>query len=179
MTKRTLTSLTVFALSATLVLAATPTFLKLTVQEKGYQEPNVKINVPLSLLDAVSDAITDDSVLEIDKTLDKVAKEGIDLRKLWDGVKKLGPTDFVEITKDGEYVKVWKDRKAFRLTVTEQGQKDPKVLVTLPLKIVEQVVGDGTKPITLKGILQAIRKAGPMQFVEVHDQGQHVKIWIE
>lgn len=170
------------AVAPVLSLAAEPTFLKLSVQEKGYTEPNVKVNVPLALLDAIADAIKEDTLKlhEIDVALDEVKKEqGIDLPKLWEGIKKLGPTDFIEVVDEKEHVKVWKDTKDFKITVTEKGQKDPKVLVTMPLGIVEGIIGDGTKPITLKGIIAELRKVGPMQFVEIHDEGDHVRIWLE
>ena len=163
----------------TLAVAGDPAFLHLTVQEKGYNEPNVKVNIPLSLIDVVADAIKDDDVVKIDGVLDDIEREGIDIRKLWTGLKDLGPTDFIEIENEDDHVKVWKDREAFRITITEKGQSEPKVLVTFPLAIVESVIGDGSQPITLKGIVAQLKKAGPMQFVEIHDEGEHVRIWLE
>lgn len=162
-------------------LAADPAFLKVTVQERGYTEPNVKINIPLSLIEVVADAIKEGEgeLVDIDAVIDEVEREGVDVRKLWEGVKELGPTDFIEVQDEKEYVKVWKDRDSFRVTVTEEGQTEPTVLITFPLAIIDNILGDGTQPVTLKGIVAALKDAGPMQFVEVHDHGEHVRIWLE
>ncbi|MFN7975333.1 MAG: hypothetical protein U0166_23765 [Acidobacteriota bacterium] len=164
--------------AASLAVAAEPGWLKLTVQEKGYTEPNVKVNIPLSLLDVIADAVNTED-LKVDLALDEIKKEGVDIKKLWDGVKNLGPTDFIEIDDKDEHVKVWKDAKDFKITVTKKGSPEPEVLVTFPTAIVDSVVGDGTQPITFKRIVLELKKAGPMQFVEVHDDDEHVKIWIE
>ena len=170
------------ALVSAVAFSAEPTFLKLTVQEKGYTQPNVKVNIPLSLIEVVADAINEETLNlgEIDAAFVELKqKDGIDIRKLWDGIKKLGPTDFIEVENEKEHVKVWKDSKDFRITVTEKGMKEPNVLVTMPLSIVESVIGDGTKPVTLKGIIAELKKTAPLSLVEVHDQDEHVKIWLE
>ena len=176
---KTKTALILILLFPALSMAGDPIFLKLTVQEKGYTEPNVKVNIPLSLIEVVADAINEEELVDMEEILAEINHEGVDLRKLWEGVKQLGPTDFVEIKDHGEHVKVWKDHDSFRITVTDDGSSEPKVLVTFPLMIVDTILGDGTRPITLDNIVKALKQAGPMQFVEVHDNGEHVKIWLE
>lgn len=160
-------------------MAGQPTFLKMTVQEKGYTEPNVKINLPLSLIEAVADSIKDEQIAGVDKVLMDIKTDGVDLVKLWQNVKKLGPTDFVEVEDEKEHVKVWKDHEAFRITVTDKGQSEPKVMIMFPLAIVDSIFGDGTKPVTLRSIVDALKSAGPMEFVEVKDGGDAVRIWLE
>ena len=61
----------------------------------------MSVNVPMALADLVFDSLPD-------VARDELRKEGIDAEKFWTRLRKLGPTEIVEIKGDeGELIKIW------------------------------------------------------------------------
>lgn len=80
-----------------------------------------------------------------------------------------------------------KEVKWFKVLVTEDG-KD-KVRVTLPISLVEAFVkcaddkhmhfDRGDCDIDFEELLAELKKVGPMAIVEIYDEGETVKVWLE
>ncbi len=80
-----------------------------------------------------------------------------------------------------------KEVKWFKVLVTEDG-KD-KVRVTLPISLVEAFVkcaddkhmnfDHGDCDIDFEELLAELKKVGPMAIVEIYDEGETVKVWLE
>jgi hypothetical protein len=76
-------------------------WFRLRIYDRGSAEPTVSINIPMALADLVFDSLPD-------VARDELRKEGIDAEKFWVRLKKLGPTEIVEIKgDDGELIKIW------------------------------------------------------------------------
>ena len=77
-------------------------------------------------------------------------------------------------------MKVWKDSEAFRVQVWEGNQTEPKVKVQLPLQVTDVLFGgaDATTP-DFKAALEKLKEFAPMTLVEVRDDDQTVRIWLE
>lgn len=73
---------------------------KIVVTEKGGVKEEVKISLPVSLVEMVINACPEEK-LELDHGC------RIDIRKIWKELKKAGPLALVEIEDHGETVKIW------------------------------------------------------------------------
>jgi hypothetical protein len=81
--------------------AAQARWFRLRIYKERSPEPSVSVNVPMALADLVFDSLPD-------VARDELRKEGIDAEKFWTRLKKLGPTEIVEIKgEDGELIKIW------------------------------------------------------------------------
>ncbi len=79
--------------------------------------------------------------------------------------------------------------KWFKILVMDTKNNKEKVRVTLPIALIEAVLNcSGDKPflkdsscgdIDFKAVLAELRKAGPMALVEVNEEDELVKIWLE
>jgi hypothetical protein len=76
-------------------------WFRMRIYEERSAEPTVSINVPMALADLVFDNLPD-------VARDELRKEGLDAEKFWTRLRKLGPTEIVEIKgEDGELIKIW------------------------------------------------------------------------
>jgi hypothetical protein len=76
----------------------------------------------------------------------------------------------------------------FKILVTDTKTGDVKVKVTIPVAIVEAFTSacpegnykiNGAKDLDIKKLLKELKKAGPMALIEVNEENETVKIWLE
>lgn len=76
-------------------------WFKIVVAGKDGKGDNVKVTLPVSLVEIMMNA-TPDKGLRIDGDCH------VDLKRVWNDLKKAGPMSLVEVeTEDGETVKIW------------------------------------------------------------------------
>ena len=81
------------------------------------------------------------------------------------------------------------EAKWFKVLVIDKTSGQEKVKVTLPISLVEMLVScAGNKDLKMKGrdealkiqdLMNQLKKAGPMSIIEVNDEDEMVKVWIE
>lgn len=74
------------------------TFLKLSVYDKKEKKNTVKITLPLTLVEILSECDKDSKILD---------DTDLDLKKLMKILKKNGPMTLIEIDDDDQLVKIW------------------------------------------------------------------------
>jgi len=75
-------------------------WLKIVVSGKDGDRENVKISLPLSLVELMINACPEEKF-----RLEHGCQ--IDIRKIWDELKKAGPQALIEVEDHGETVKIW------------------------------------------------------------------------
>lgn len=76
-------------------------WIKLRIFERRRSEAKVSINLPIALADLVFKSLPDDAKREL-------RLKGYDADSFWERLKKLGPTEIIEIVgDDGERIKIW------------------------------------------------------------------------
>lgn len=76
-------------------------WLRVRVFERGRNEPQVSVNVPVALAEVLFESLPDEARVEL-------KKKGYDAENFWRKLKQLGPTEIVEVKgEDGSVVKVW------------------------------------------------------------------------
>ncbi len=82
-----------------------------------------------------------------------------------------------------------REAKWLKILITDRRDKEERVSVTLPLSLVELILGctdsrhfkvdDGDCEIDLKAIFKDLKKAGPAALIEIRDEDGIIKIWLE
>ena len=76
----------------------------------------------------------------------------------------------------------------FKIVVTGKNNGKETVKLTLPVSLIEMMVNScsqekfhaaGHHEIELRRVWQDLKKAGPLALVEIEDEGETVKIWLE
>lgn len=91
--------------------------------------------------------------------------------------------------KDNPAYEAGKDVKWFKVLITDAKTNKDRVRVTLPLALVEIVlrhtdgkhlkVGDSHTDIDLAALFAELKKLGPMALIEVYEDDEIIKIWLE
>ncbi len=81
--------------------ARAATWVRVRIFEGGGREAKVSINLPIALADLVFKSLPDEARRDL-------RLKGYDADNFWERLKKLGPTDIIEIVGDrGERIKIW------------------------------------------------------------------------
>jgi hypothetical protein len=76
-------------------------WIRVRIYEKGKATPQVSVNLPMALADLVFKSLPEDTRREL-------RRKGYDADNFWDHLKKLGPTEIIDIRGgDGEKVQIW------------------------------------------------------------------------
>jgi hypothetical protein len=76
-------------------------FIRVRVYGHGKSQPEVAINLPVALAELVFKSLPDEARQQL-------RLKGIDADNFWDRLKKLGPTEIIDIQgDDGEKVQIW------------------------------------------------------------------------
>lgn len=160
-------------------VAAGEVHLRVEITNLSSGEERVKMNLPLGAIDAIVEAAGPELTAEWSDLREET--HGVDLQKLYRSLRDQDLSDLLEINgDDGERVKVWKDSEAFRVQVWEGNEAEPKVKIQLPLQVTDVLFGgpDATGP-DIKGALEKLRDFAPMTLVEIRDDHETVRIWLE
>jgi hypothetical protein len=82
-----------------------------------------------------------------------------------------------------------REAKWLKILITDKRDKGERVNITLPLSLVELVLGctdsrhfkvdDGDCEIDLKAIFKDLKKAGPAALIEIRGEDGLIKVWLE
>ena len=79
----------------------TASWIRVRIYEKGKTSPQVSVNLPMALADLVFKSLPEETRREL-------RLKGYDADNFWDRLKKLGPTEIIDIRGDeGEKVQIW------------------------------------------------------------------------
>jgi hypothetical protein len=91
--------------------------------------------------------------------------------------------------KDNPDYEPGKDVKWFKVLVTDMKTNKEKVKITLPLALIEAFIKcagdkqlrihDGDCDIDFEALLAELKKVGPMAMIEVYEDDETVKVWLE
>jgi hypothetical protein len=153
--------------------------LRVVVTDTRTGEERVKMNLPLDAVDAILDSAGAEMGSEWGDL--QAHTHGVDIRKLYLSLRDQDLSDFLEVNDEGgERVKVWKDQQAFRVNVWEDARTEPKVRVQLPLAVMDALfAGPEGAPPDLRAAVAKLREFAPLELVQVSDDGETVRIWIE
>ena len=163
------------------LFAQTP-WIHVAVSESGEKAANVKINLPLSVVQVALEAAPEHIVSKGHIHLNH-ADQDIDienLRKMWNELRESGDADLVTVEKDDETVTIRRDGDYLRIHVDKRGEdeQDEEVRIDVPVSVVDALLaGDGDE-LNLRDALSELGKErGDVVRVETSDT--KVRIWID
>ena len=165
------------ALCAPAALARDRVHLRVEVTDEDSGEMKVNLDMPLTAIESILEVLNDQVHGNFDMDF---GNHGMDVRRIYMALRDEEEADFLEINNGDEHVRVWKDRDAFQVRVTRDGDPRPVVMVYLPLQVLDALFSgpDESMP-NLKVALKELEHMAPITLVEVYDDHETVKIWLE
>ena len=178
--------LPILALATSLLSAAQPAgategrWLHVRVEEA--HGANVRVNLPLSLIDALIPMIpeehlhADGSFVVFDRhrwTVD-------DLRNLWRQIEQSPDMTFVTVEDEGEHVRVSKSGGHLLIQVSDRRfDGDDEIDIKVPLGVVDALLaGDGDR-LDLQAAVRALAQSGDGELASITGKRETVRIWID
>jgi hypothetical protein len=187
--KRAIQAVAMVLCVAGMALAATPPerWLHVSVIDKESGEM-VRVNVPISMAEKVLGTIHQGNLHEGKIRIDGHFDDDVDLRALLEAVRTAPDSEFVSVQGPHENVSVAKVNGNLVVHVRDNGKKgekkegenrDGRVEITVPMKLVDALVANGSKDIDLAAALRVLSEMGDMTLVTVQEAEQSVRVWVD
>ncbi len=187
MRKRTQIAAVVCLLATAMTAQAIPaapaapaeTYLHVNVQDSTKGE-SVNVNVPLAMAEKILPAINNHGLHNGKVTIHNEQMNGVDICALLDAVRTAPDNEFVTVNDKDSDVRVAKANGNIVVHVIGKKNKEQKVDVTVPLKIVDALFSTAQNDeLDLAAALRALSDAGDILLVTVQDSSQKVRVWVD
>lgn len=176
-----LLTLAAVALAATaLPAAAAPDlWLHVHVDESGSENAQVRVNLPLSLIESMLPMIEGASEIQDGRiVIDDSELSVDDLRRVLHSLVDSPNTTFAEVQTDDERVVFFKDGAYLRVE-TEATAEGTEVRARFPIAVLEALVSGPANELDVAAALRALADHGAGDLVTVRDRDATVRVWID
>jgi hypothetical protein len=153
-------------------------WIHIHVIEDGGQGAEVRVNLPLSVVEIALDAVPDDIIRKGHLRLRHSDISISDLRQIWQELRAAGDAEFVTVEEDDEHVRVYRQGDNIHINVDDINTGEQKVQIEVPISIVDALLeGEGNELNLRAAISQLRNRRGDL--VRVNDGGTEVRVWID
>jgi hypothetical protein len=174
--KKTLYVLPAILLLTLTINAQSQQWLHVHVQEADKGDV-VKINVPLSLAEAVLPAVQKQTGGHGHLRLSDKHMSKQDLQRIWEAVREQGDTDFVTVETQKDHVRV--SLRDNYLIVQASEESKTQVDVMIPAEVVDALLSGPGDELNLLSAIRALEASGSREIVSVRDRDTTVRVWID
>lgn len=154
-------------------------YLHVDVQDPTKGE-SVNVNVPLAMAQKILPAINNHGLHDGKVAIRSAEMNGVDVRALLDAVRTAPDNEFVTVKDNDSDVRVAKANGNIIVHVIGKKNKQQKVDVTVPLKIVDALFDTAKNDeLDVAAALRALSDAGDILLVTVQDSSQKVRVWVD
>lgn len=170
----------VLAFSAALPASAAPDlWLHVEVRENGGENANIKVNLPVSLIESVLPMIENNSELQDGRiVIDDSELTVDDLRRMLDSFTASPDATFAEVETDDERIVFFKDGAYLRVE-TDASADGTEIRARFPVAVLEALVSGTGNELNVAAGLQALADHGAGELVTVRDRDATVRVWID
>jgi len=143
---------------------------------------SVNVNVPLSMAEKILPCINNHDLHDGKVSIHSHQAElnGIDVRGLLDAVRNAPDNEYVTVKDKDQDVRVAKSNGNIIIHVVDKENKEQKVDVTVPMKIVDALFATAKQDeLDIAAALRALSDAGDILLVTVQDDSQKVRVWVD
>ena len=188
MMKKTLgVMVSIFAFAA-LAMSA-DRWIHIRVIESGPDGDRVRINIPLSLAEAVLPTIKVDKLCEGKVKVEGHAFDQVDLRALLEAVRKAQDNQYVTVESNHENVEVAKAGEFLLIKVHEDGEgagtatqarkTASTVNIKIPFKVANALLSGRNDELDVLAAVRALDEYPNLELVTVKDGNDNVRIWVD
>jgi len=161
------------------VAAPAEKYLHVKVEDATKGE-SVNVNVPLSMAEKILPAINNHDLHNGKVSINHAELNDVDIRTILDAVRNAPDNDFVTVKDREEDVRVAKSNGNIIVHVIDKTNKEEKVDVTVPMKIVDALFANAKNDeLDIAAALRALSDAGDILLVTVQDSSQKVRVWVD
>ena len=175
--KKLLLSATFVLLCAGISSAATKLWVHVHVEDTAKEE-KVKINLPLSVIEAMLPMIEEEQIRKGSLHINDHNFRVEDLRKVWNEIRNEGDMDFITVEGRDGNVRV-SIQGNFLLVQPDEKSKHSKVDIRMPLQVVDAMLSGSGNELNLTAGIKALKDSGVKDIITVNDDHSSVRVWID
>jgi len=164
-------------------------WIHVRVTESGPEGDRVRINIPLSLAEAVLPTIKAENFCHGKVKVAGHALDQVDLRAILEAVRKAQDNQYitveskhenVEVAKAGEFllIKVHEDREGTGKAAGAQ-KAGSTVDIKIPFKVAHALLSGSSDELDVLAAIRALGEYPNLELVTVHDENDSVRIWVD
>ena len=170
-------------LTAAAASAAEP-WIHVRVLGGGEKQENVRVNIPMSLVEKVLPAVESEDLRQGRIRLHEKDVRGIDLRAVWDAVRKSEDAEYVTVESEGQTLHVSKSGGYVLVKSDEAGggsghRSRANVSVRMPMDVVDALLSAPPGELDLQAAVKAMKSHGSGELVSIDGPDGTVRIWID
>jgi len=188
MMKKALGVMTIVVAFAALATAA-DRWIHVRVTESGPDGDRVRVNIPLSLAEAVLPTIKSGNFCEGKVKVEGHAFDQVDVRAVLEAVRKAGDNQFVSIESKDQNVEVAKSGELLLIKVHENRAGAGKtagarkaantVSIKVPIKVADALLSGKKDELDVLAAIRALGEYPNLDLVTVQDESNNVRIWVD
>jgi hypothetical protein len=169
----------VLALATALPAAAADLWFHVEVHETGGDNANVKVNLPISLVESMLPMLEDASEIEDGHIVIDDSEVSVDdLRRVLDSLLDSPDATFAEVETDDERIVFFKDGPYLRVE-TDASAEGTEIRARFPIAVLEALVSGTGNELDVAAALRALADHGAGELVAVRDHDATVRVWID
>ena len=164
-------------------------WIHIRVIESGPDGDRVRVNIPLSLAEAVLPTIRADKFSDGKIKVEDHAFDQVDVRAILEAVRKTGDNQFVTVQSKDQNVEVAKSGEFLLIKVHENDQHGAKkgeaakegntVDIKVPFKVANALLSGPHDELNVLAAVRALDEFGNLELVTVKDDHDDVRIWVD
>jgi len=164
-------------------------WIHVRVTESGPDGERVRINIPLSLAEAVLPTIKAANLSAGKVKVEGNALDQVDLRAMLQAVRKAEDNQFVTVESKKENVEVAKSGEFLLIKVHENHEGTGKtagarkatntVDIKVPFKVAEALLSGKNDELNVLAAVRALGEYPTLDLVTVQDESNNVRIWVD
>lgn len=168
------------ALCAAPAFAADDLWFHVKVREKGGDNSNVTLNIPVSFLQSLMPMVTKQAKLHDGKVAfnDKDVSTD-DLRRVLRALKDSPDATFAEVESDEAKVIFYKQGNYLRAETKEGTREGAEVNARFPIAVLDALLSGNGDELNLEAALNALVEHGTGELVTIRDGETSVRVWID
>ncbi len=157
-------------------------WLHVRVESHEGKGGNVRVNMPISLAEAIIPAIHNDKLDNGRIRVGNLNVNGVDVRAILAAVRDAKDGEFVTVQTQDSDVKVSKQNGILIVHVLdrEKNKTSPtQVEVRIPMPVVEALLSSNGNELDVLAAVKALAHQSGSELVSVEDGNEHVRIWVD
>ena len=164
-------------------------WIHIRVIESGPDGDRVRVNIPLSLAEAVLPTIRSDKFCNGKVKVDDHAFDQVDVRALLEAVRKTGDNQYVTVESEDQNVEVAKAGEFLLIKVHEnckhgakkdQASKEQNTVdIKVPFKVANALLSGSNDELNVLAAVRALDEYQNLELVTVKDGSDDVRIWVD
>jgi len=164
-------------------------WIHIRVIESGPDGDRVRVNIPLSLAEAVLPTIRSDKFCNGKIKVDDHAFDQVDVRALLEAVRKTGDNQYVtveskdqnvEVAKAGEFLLIKVHENCKHGAKNDQASKAQNTVdIKVPFKVANALLSGPNDELNVLAAVRALDEYQNLELVTVKDGSDDVRIWVD